>query len=195
MIPVVVLALLVAQDPFQVAPDDYKLEFENEYVRIVRVTYGPHQKSPEHDHPGSPTVYVYTTDGAPMKISHNGEEPIIRPAVRAGQIRFSRGMPEHHTMENLGDTKSEYIRVELKTKPIDLPQVDVRLAPNAPSYESRMIGISRVVGSGESLPPETNPAVYVVLETSKASFVPASLAVFLEAGAHAVKIELKSDPK
>src|SRR6202035_1635488 len=100
MIAAFILSLLSFQDPFKVAPEDYKLEFENEYVRLVRVTYGPHQKSSVHDHPATPTVYVYTTDGDKMSISHEDGPNVIRPIVKVGQIRFNRGMAEHHTMEN-----------------------------------------------------------------------------------------------
>jgi hypothetical protein len=179
------------QDPFQVAPDDYKLEYENDYVRLVRVTYGPHQKSPEHDHPGTPTVYVYTTDGGQMRIAHNGEEPVIRPAVKAGQIRFSKGMPEHHTMENLGDVRSEYIRVELKTKPIDLPAKDVRLSPQDESFENGMIRISRLAASGQ----ERYPSVYVLIASGKTVFVPAGGTYSGNPADQLVKVELKTAPK
>ena len=33
-----------AQDPLKVAPQAYKLEFENEWVKVMRVHYDPHEK-------------------------------------------------------------------------------------------------------------------------------------------------------
>ena len=30
-----------AQDPLKVAPQSYRLQFENEWVRVIRVHYGP----------------------------------------------------------------------------------------------------------------------------------------------------------
>jgi hypothetical protein len=191
MIVALIVWLLAFQDPFQVAPDDYKLELENRYVRLVRVTYGPHQKSPVHDHPGTPTVYVYTTNGGKMQISHEDGPMVERPAVQAGQIRFNRGMPEHHTMENLGDTRSEYIRVELKTVPVDLPDKDVRLSPADAGFENAMIRISRVAGTG----PERYASVYVVIGSGKTAFVPAGGSYAGAAGESVVKVELKTAPK
>jgi hypothetical protein len=56
-----------AQDPYRVAPDHYHLVFENQWVRATRVTYGPHETAPVHQHPPTPTtVYVYLTDGVAM---------------------------------------------------------------------------------------------------------------------------------
>ena len=86
--------LLRAQDPYQVAPDHYHLTFENEWVRATRVTYAPHDKAPVHAHPPTPTtVYVYVTDGGPIRFVHvTGEHvagvQIVRKAVQAGAIRF-----------------------------------------------------------------------------------------------------------
>jgi hypothetical protein len=190
MIARLILSLLAFQDPFKVAPDDYKLEFENEYVRLVRVTYGPHQKSPVHDHSATPTVYVYTTDGGRMSISHEDGPNIIRPVVKVGQVRFNRGMAEHHTMENLGDARSEYIRVELKTKPLDLPEKDVRMAPTDPDFENAMIRISRVASGA----PEVNPSVYVTLGTGRCTFVPAN-GKYTPTPDPVLKVELKTAPK
>src|ERR1700735_4725058 len=34
-----------AQDPVKVDPKHYKVEFENAQVRILRIHYGPHEKS------------------------------------------------------------------------------------------------------------------------------------------------------
>jgi hypothetical protein len=185
------IALLFLQNPFEVAPDDYKLELENNYVRIVRVTYGGHQKSPVHDHPGTPTVYVYTTDGDKMRISHEDGPMIERPPVKAGQVRFSRGMPEHHTMENLGDTRSEYIRVELKTMPADLPAKDVRLSPGDAQFENGMLRISRISGTV----PEVYPSVYVVIGSGKTTFVPPGKTYHFSDGDSVVKVELKTPPQ
>jgi quercetin dioxygenase-like cupin family protein len=51
----------VAQDPTQVDAKHYKVTFENDQVRILRITYGPHEKSVMHEHPNS--IAVFITDG------------------------------------------------------------------------------------------------------------------------------------
>ena len=44
------LAVLTAkaQDPAKVDPKHVKVEFENAQVRVLRFTYGPHEKLPMH---------------------------------------------------------------------------------------------------------------------------------------------------
>ena len=101
------LLVFLAQDPFVVASRNYKLEFENDWVRIVRVRYGGHDKTPVHDHPSVPAVYVYTTAGGRLRIAHGDDEPVIRPPVAPGGIRFNRGMAEHHSVEELDGIASE----------------------------------------------------------------------------------------
>lgn len=44
--------MALAQDPVKVDPKHYKVQFENDRVRVLRITYGPHEKSVMHDHPG-----------------------------------------------------------------------------------------------------------------------------------------------
>jgi hypothetical protein len=149
-----------------VAPRNYKLEFENQWVRVVRVRYGTHDKTAVHDHPATPAVYVYVTEGGRLKISHDGE-PVIRAAVQAGAIRYSRGMAEHHSVEELDGVSSEFLRVELLTKPVDLPERDVRRAPgDRTPYESKMIRILRVTCAPRTSCPQSdhpeNPAVVIM---------------------------------
>jgi hypothetical protein len=64
------LTLFVTQDPYQRAPENFQLEFENAWTRVSRVTFRPGDKIPEHDHPAFPTVYVYLTDAGPARFSH-----------------------------------------------------------------------------------------------------------------------------
>jgi quercetin dioxygenase-like cupin family protein len=40
-------------DPVRVDPKHYKVEFENERVRVVRIKYKPGEKSVMHSHPES----------------------------------------------------------------------------------------------------------------------------------------------
>src|SRR5437879_7510592 len=42
---------LAAQDPVKVDPKHYKVELENAQVRVLRIHYGPHEKSVMHSHP------------------------------------------------------------------------------------------------------------------------------------------------
>jgi hypothetical protein len=39
-----------ALDPTVVDPQHYKVEFENEYVRVLRIHFGPHETSKNHQH-------------------------------------------------------------------------------------------------------------------------------------------------
>jgi len=49
-----------ADDPVKVDPKHYKVEFENDRVRVVRIKYGKGEKSVMHGHPES--IAVFLTD-------------------------------------------------------------------------------------------------------------------------------------
>lgn len=206
----VVLTASVAwpQDPFVAAAQHYHKEFENDSVLIARVSYGAHEKSPEHQHPARPTVYVYTTDGGPLLFNHDGSDPVQRPPVRAGQVRFARPVLETHEVEYKGDQPATYVRVELKTQPVDLPEKDVRLGPDMPAvgeqvvgFENGQIRIVKETCAANKVCPESahpgDPAVLVMLKTSKAHWVPANGTSVLNANNEpigVVRIELKTPP-
>ncbi len=90
-----------------------------------------------------------------------------RPPVKAGTIRFAHAAPETHSVEYLGDIPTEYVRIELRTEPLDIPFRDVRIPPAAldPSkstvrkeYENGQIRILRVVcAGGQKCPESENP--------------------------------------
>jgi quercetin dioxygenase-like cupin family protein len=46
------------KDPVKVDPKHYKVEFEDEKVRVLRIKYGPHEKSVMHGHPASVSVFL-----------------------------------------------------------------------------------------------------------------------------------------
>ena len=124
LIPALIILIFVssvaAQDPLKVAPDAYKLEFENDWVRVVRVHYGPRARIPVHDHPRWGTAYVYLNDGPEVIFKHKGSSRlgwIKRPPTKLGGFRLYKAVKEVHEVENLGDTPSDFLRVEFKTKP------------------------------------------------------------------------------
>ena len=47
-----------AQDPVKVDSKHYKVEFENDQVRVLRIHYGPHEKSVMHAHPNAVAVFL-----------------------------------------------------------------------------------------------------------------------------------------
>ena len=181
---------------------DAKVEFENAWVRIARVRYAAHEKTRYHDHPSTPTVYVYTTDGGRLRIIHDEkEEPVIRPVVKANAIRFNRGAAEHHQVEEMDGVASEYLRVELKISPVDLPDQDVRRAPgDSAPFENGMLRIRRVLCDAKSVCPASahpeDPAVEVI--GSRFRWVGANGREFLNTAntpVSIVRVELKSKPQ
>jgi quercetin dioxygenase-like cupin family protein len=104
----VLLALANAQDPAKVEPTHYKLAFENEFVQVVDVHYGPHEKSGLHDHPGG--VVVVLTGGHLRFTDQNGK--VQEVFAKPGESRWFPAFK--HKVENLGDTAYNAVYVGIK---------------------------------------------------------------------------------
>ena len=107
-----------AQDPLKLPGKNYTVAFENNDITVIRAHYGPHEKIPVHDHTSFSTVFVYLSDSGPVRINHeevgSTEAPVTRPPTVKGAYRVAPGIRERHSIENLGDLSSDFLRVELK---------------------------------------------------------------------------------
>lgn len=99
-----------AQDAVKVDPKHYKVEFENDQVRVLRINYGPGEKSVMHGHPNS--VVVYLTD-AETKMTFSDGKTIENKGKKGNTLWDAAGK---HLPENIGDKPMELILVELKSK-------------------------------------------------------------------------------
>lgn len=108
-----------AQDAEVTLPDAYTLQFENEWVKVVRVHYAPYAKLPAHAHTKMASAYVYLSDSGPVIFRHIGAEygSATRAAVKAGTFRLWRAVGETHEVENTTELASDFLRVEFKTEP------------------------------------------------------------------------------
>jgi quercetin dioxygenase-like cupin family protein len=98
-----------ALDPLKVDPKDYKLEFENSQVRVVRVKFGPHHAVPLHEHLLN-RVVIYLTDQNGRMTTPDGK--VDTAQHKAGEVSW--GSPAKHKEENLNDKAFEAVVVELK---------------------------------------------------------------------------------
>jgi quercetin dioxygenase-like cupin family protein len=103
-------AVANAQDPVKVDAKHYKVEFENDSVRVLRITYLAHEKSVMHHHPNS--VAVFLTDGKSQFTLPDGKTQDA--PVKAGEVRWTDA--GEHQPANVGDKPFELILVELKPK-------------------------------------------------------------------------------
>jgi quercetin dioxygenase-like cupin family protein len=99
-----------AQDAVKTDPTHYKVEVDNRRVRILRVHYGPHEKSVMHSHPA--TVAVFLTDGQGRFTFPGGKTQDFN--VKAGDVQYSAAVT--HRPENTGEQPLDLIVVELKGK-------------------------------------------------------------------------------
>ena len=97
-----------AADPVKVDPKHYKVEFENESVRVLRISYGPGEKSVMHDHPKS--VAVYLTDGMTRMTTPDGKSQDL--PVKAGGTAWTPA--GSHLPQNVGTKPFQVLLVELK---------------------------------------------------------------------------------
>ncbi|MGH9768495.1 MAG: hypothetical protein ACREAB_13775 [Blastocatellia bacterium] len=121
----------LAQDPVKVAPHAYKLDFENDWVKVLRVHYAPKEKIAEHDHPPTAAAYVYLNDSEPVIFKHIGLSygAVTRPAVKARSFRLWYATKETHEVENTGDTPSDFLRIEFKTEPVNAKSLRGKFQP------------------------------------------------------------------
>ena len=98
----------MAQDPVKVDPKHYKVEFENSQVRVLRGTYGPHEKGVMHSHPAN--VVIAVTDINAKFTFPDGKTREIH--LKPGEAKWAAA--ETHLPENLSDKPLEVILVELK---------------------------------------------------------------------------------
>ena len=54
---------VLAQDPVKVDSKHYTVEFETAQVRVLRIKYGPHEKSVMHRHPNAVAIFVTDANG------------------------------------------------------------------------------------------------------------------------------------
>jgi redox-sensitive bicupin YhaK (pirin superfamily) len=98
-----------ALDPSRVDPRDFKLEFENNQVRVVRLKLGPRQSVPMHEYRLDHVVY-YVTDENVRETSSDGKSVVVQH--KAGD--FSWDGPAKHKVENLNGKPFEALVVEVK---------------------------------------------------------------------------------
>lgn len=97
-----------AQDATEVDPDHYTLAFENDHVRVLRIQYGPGEKSVMHEHPAGVAVSLtgeswrmHLDDGTSVEAETQAGEPVWMDATT-------------HMPENMSEEGAEVILIELK---------------------------------------------------------------------------------
>jgi hypothetical protein len=90
-----------------------KVILENDHVRVVRVTCGPHERgAPPRQY--RPAVTVFLTDGQFVKTPNRGFDLHRHPTyVMAGQAVWET---YPYGIENLTDQPFEAVRIELKDR-------------------------------------------------------------------------------
>ena len=173
--------LASAQEPQKALPQNYKLQFENEWVKVTRVHYGPHEKLHAHPHTQTASAYVYLNDSGPVVFKHIGLEygAVTRPATKAGSFRLYRGLTEIHEVENLSELPSDFLRVEFKNEPINDKGLRGRFYREAyppgenfqkVQFENEQVRITRLVCvKGKPIKISTSPAEPALLVALTAS--------------------------
>ena len=96
------------RDAVTADPKHYRVEYENDKVRVLRVSYGPHEKSAMHGHPDYLVAFLTR---ASTRI-HRPDGSSFLGVDRAGSIVAVRA--GEHAPENLLDEPIETIVIERK---------------------------------------------------------------------------------
>jgi quercetin dioxygenase-like cupin family protein len=97
------------RDAVKVDPKHYKVEFESDRFRVIRIHYGPKEKSPMHQH--LPGIAVMLTDCHAKFTYPDGRSEEIHK--KAGEF-ISSDEPWEHQPENLANELFEALILELK---------------------------------------------------------------------------------
>ena len=103
-----IASITIGEDAVDADPEHYTVEFENDKVRIIRIKYGPGEKSVMHTHAAH--VAITLTNGTSRMTLPDGsseDEDTV-----AGAANYSDAT--EHLPENLGDGALEVVLIELK---------------------------------------------------------------------------------
>ena len=92
-------------------PEHYHVEFENEYVRVIRCRIPGRDKVKMHNHPFG-SVIIFMTDQNLHQTLENGMTEEAHN--KAGHVLWGNGSQARHMGENITDQLYEYIRVDVK---------------------------------------------------------------------------------
>jgi hypothetical protein len=92
-------------------PEHYRLEFENEYVRVIRCRIPGRDKVKMHNHPFG-SVVIFMTDQNLHQTLENGNTEEAHN--KAGHVLWGNGSQARHMGENITDQLYEYLRVDIK---------------------------------------------------------------------------------
>jgi hypothetical protein len=187
-LPVTILSALItatalAQNPESVLPKAYKLQFENQWVKVTRVHYDPYEKLPSHQHTLYPAAYVYLNDSGPVVFKHKDLPygAVTRQPTKARSFRLYQSVKEMHEVENLSELPSDFLRVEFKTEPVNEKALRGRFLSEQPGptenlekvqFENEQVRITRLVcRRGKSIEIFATPGVPALLMALTASRV------------------------
>ena len=97
-----------AADPLVTDADKYKFRIENERVRVLEYHDKPGEKTNMHDHPN---FVLYALSTFKRKLTFPDGKTATRD-FKAGDVIFMKG--QTHIGENIGDTDTNVVIVELK---------------------------------------------------------------------------------
>ena len=97
-------------DPTVTNSDKYKVIFENQRVRVLEYKDKPGQKTTPHNHPDS---VMYVLSDFDRKLIIGDKEVIVHKT--AGEVNWLEA--QRHIGENIGNTDTHVIFVELKEPP------------------------------------------------------------------------------
>ena len=92
---------LTAPDPVQIDAKHYTVEFENDKVRVLRIKFGPNEKSEMHSHP--PLVGVFLTPHYSRHVLPDGSVKELRGNI--GDVQYMEAID--HAPENANDEPME----------------------------------------------------------------------------------------
>jgi quercetin dioxygenase-like cupin family protein len=94
-------------DPVTTNPDHYKVVFENDRVRVLEYTDRPGDRTTPHEHPDS---VMHTLSAFRRRLSSGDQQrEVDMPAGLTGWLPA-----QQHSGENIGDTDTHVLFVELK---------------------------------------------------------------------------------
>ncbi len=97
-------------DPVETNPNHYRVVFENERTRVLEYTDRPGDRTTPHEHPDS---VMYTLSSFERRLVHGDQTRDVK--MEAGRVNWVAA--QEHAGENIGDTPSHSLFIELKGGP------------------------------------------------------------------------------